>query len=91
MPTHRRKPKPVDAFQYTGQARNLWPNWAKGNTNIVLTTEDNGETATQLPPKVKTIEGAKTVATNDWILKDGDEALKVVSAARFAADYEEQT
>lgn len=89
MPSHRRKPKPVDAFQFTGQKRNQWPNWAKNNTKIVVISEDDGVDETLRDPEVASVEGRKICRSGDWIIQEEDDSLRVIPNSMFTADFEE--
>ncbi len=88
MANYKRKAKDVDAFQFAGQKRNQWPNWAKNNNNIVVTADEGGDFVTVHPPKVTTPAGTKVARSGDWIVMDENEVLTVMTNAEFLALYE---
>lgn len=90
MPQFKRKPKPVEAFQWDNTPRNQWPNWARQDNRISVTVTYTGNLEVIAPPVLKTIEGIRTAQATDWVFYEEDNnALRVMTNEKFTGMYEE--
>ena len=98
MPTFRKKPVVIEAFQLTRATRESnadWPHWLNeawnGKRNHAGTLQINNfikDRTKQCDLEVITLEGAHTVTYDDWIIRGVKGELYPCKPDIFAMTYE---
>lgn len=78
MPNFQTSPMVLEAFQWTGQDRALFPEWAKADLTPMVT---------QKKMLLHTQHGYMMVNLNDWVMRGPDKNLWPVTNAIFGLLY----
>ena len=72
MPTFRKKPVKIQAFQWTPEAvsnSNSWPSWLYRASMLLPEADGAFVVEDNIHCHIKTLEGDMTVTLNDWIIQ----------------------